>query len=158
MQSSIGAKRLVCPSGEQIVNGGFETGDFTGWIQTGNNQEITTFDPHSGTYCANLYRFQTYIGGIKQELTEPISFNCIDTFEAWFAAGQSSGDYLTIVITYSDDTTTEWTEFTGPDVDWHKIDIKSHLDSSKSVKAIEFKMPVGSLDIRIDDVSLIGAG
>ena len=148
----------VCPEGEQIVNGGFETGDFTGWIETGNNQEITSFDPHSGAYCVNLYMFQSWIGAIKQELIEPISYSCIDSFTTWFAAGQSGGDYLTITVTYTDDTTTEWTEFTGADVDWHEINIKSHLDEAKSVKSIEFKMPAGSVDVRIDDVSLIGLG
>jgi len=147
-----------CPSGEQIINGGFETGDFTGWEETGNNQEISTFDPHSGTYCVNLYNFGGYVGAIKQELSEPISYDCINSFTAWFAAGASYGDYLKIIITYSDNTTTEWTEFTGADNDWHEINIKSHLDPNKSVKAIEFQMTDDSEDVRIDDISLIGSG
>jgi hypothetical protein len=39
------------------VNGGFETGDFTGWAQYpsgGTTQSITTVNPSSGTYAANL--------------------------------------------------------------------------------------------------------
>jgi hypothetical protein len=38
------------------VNGGFETGDFTGWTQfpNGGIQTITDVNPSSGTYAANL--------------------------------------------------------------------------------------------------------
>lgn len=41
---------------ELAVNGGFETGDFTGWTQFPNlgTQEISTDNPASGTYSANL--------------------------------------------------------------------------------------------------------
>jgi hypothetical protein len=39
------------------VNGGFETGNFSGWTQfpsTGTTQSITTVNPSSGTYAANI--------------------------------------------------------------------------------------------------------
>ncbi|MGP8243845.1 MAG: hypothetical protein ACLQVN_04910 [Bryobacteraceae bacterium] len=40
-----------------IVNGGFETGDFTGWTVTGanvlnTNYGISTINPEDGVYCA----------------------------------------------------------------------------------------------------------
>ena len=39
------------------ANGGFETGDFTGWTQFegGGVQTVTTINPSSGTYSANLF-------------------------------------------------------------------------------------------------------
>jgi hypothetical protein len=39
-----------------LVNGGFETGDFTGWTQSGNTQSTTvaTDFPRTGTYAADL--------------------------------------------------------------------------------------------------------
>ena len=42
-----------------VVNGGFETGDFTGWTVSAGATGVTTagfdgFNPHSGTYFANL--------------------------------------------------------------------------------------------------------
>jgi len=42
--------------GEIAVNGGFETGDFTGWEQFANGavQVVTDVNPSSGTYAANL--------------------------------------------------------------------------------------------------------
>ena len=42
--------------GDIAVNGGFETGDFGGWetFPGGGTQAITTDNPSSGTYAANL--------------------------------------------------------------------------------------------------------
>lgn len=43
---------------ELAVNGGFETGDFTGWQQFpsgGGQQTITTVNPASGAYAANIF-------------------------------------------------------------------------------------------------------
>ena len=40
-----------------VYNGGFESGDFTGWILSGNPIPgvVDTSSPHSGTYAANLF-------------------------------------------------------------------------------------------------------
>jgi endo-1,4-beta-D-glucanase Y len=43
----------VGSAGGGIVNGGFETGDFTGWTRAGTTS-ITGSGPHSGTYAAQL--------------------------------------------------------------------------------------------------------
>jgi hypothetical protein len=38
-----------------VTNGGFETGDFTGWTHGGHyDQTVETFEPHEGTYTALL--------------------------------------------------------------------------------------------------------
>ncbi len=44
-------------SADLIYNGGFETGDFTGWILSGNPIPgiVDTSSPHSGNYAANLF-------------------------------------------------------------------------------------------------------
>jgi hypothetical protein len=47
---------LPAAAADIAVNGGFETGDFTGWTQFpgGGIQTITTDNPSEGTYAANL--------------------------------------------------------------------------------------------------------
>src|SRR6266496_3928268 len=41
----------TCAPGETIVNGGFETGDFTGWVTTGANTPVVSANQaHSGTF------------------------------------------------------------------------------------------------------------
>jgi hypothetical protein len=44
----------VNPVGGGIVNGGFETGNLTGWTRSGPATGVTTSGPHSGTYAALL--------------------------------------------------------------------------------------------------------
>src|SRR5437867_12777849 len=53
----------TCSPGETIVNGGFETGDFTGWVIDGhtNDPVIATNQVHSGTFSA-------FAGGNPQDL------------------------------------------------------------------------------------------
>ena len=43
-------------SADLVFNGGFETGDFTGWILSGNPipGTVDTANPHSGVYAADL--------------------------------------------------------------------------------------------------------
>jgi len=36
------------------LNGDFETGDLTGWVETNSGFEITTIDPREGSYCLRL--------------------------------------------------------------------------------------------------------
>jgi len=60
--SAMAAAMLLCTSAAQAAsmdiaqNGGFETGDFTGWQEfpNGGTQTITSVNPSSGTYAANL--------------------------------------------------------------------------------------------------------
>jgi hypothetical protein len=43
----------TCSPAESIVNGGFETGDFTGWVTAGDNTPVvSTNEAHSGTFSA----------------------------------------------------------------------------------------------------------
>jgi len=62
---------VVNTNGSLVVNGGFETGDFTGWTFVGsssdNNVSSAAKDVHSGTYGANLGAV-TSLGYLSQTL------------------------------------------------------------------------------------------
>lgn len=81
------AAPMVVPASanELVTNGGFETGNFTGWTEFGN----TTFDgvdsavPRSGTYAA-YFGAEDGTGGIEQTLTTVIGQNYSLTF--WLGA------------------------------------------------------------------------
>jgi hypothetical protein len=52
-----------------VVNGGFETGDFTGWMQVGNTgyNSVSPTDPNSGEYAA-WFGADKSLSGIQQNV------------------------------------------------------------------------------------------
>jgi hypothetical protein len=53
---------------ERMTNGGFETGDWTGWTYSANTS-ISSSDPKSGTYCAHIEDSGDYITQILSTST-----------------------------------------------------------------------------------------
>lgn len=84
--SITGIKRLICPKGEQITNGGFETGDDTGWI--GRYYSISTLFPRSGRYSMIIHSSD---GGAWQELAKPFPRKCVRNFGFWFTKIEDFG-------------------------------------------------------------------
>jgi hypothetical protein len=89
------------PGGCIVVNGGFETGDFTGWTQFGDTS-FTAVDisspggtpPHSGSFLA--YFGPLTDGGIMQTLTAPAGTYTVDF---WLAAdGGDGGDFINVTL------------------------------------------------------------
>jgi hypothetical protein len=153
---SIGAKRLVCPSGEQIVNGGFENA-WTGWEHGADAEIWDEGRPETGIYCAGLYKGSW----IQQLLAEPILKACIEKFELWIKGTlYIVWSKANIKIIYSDDTSTTipFQEYEAGV--WKKIDLLSYVEDGKSVKGIYIINTSGQFQawIWVDDVSLIGLG
>ena len=72
----------TCANAAFVSNGGFETGDFTGWTPVGdpNFMGVDTFQPQSGTFAAFFGNVGTP-GSISQTLTT--SANQFYTLDFW---------------------------------------------------------------------------
>jgi hypothetical protein len=136
---------LVCPSGEQIVNGGFETGDFTGWTKTGDFAVYASNFPPSyeGTYFARNEYYIGKSGVISQNLANEVPVACfgessIFQIACWGERRPSppQGAVITIDIIYSDgsETTVQW-EAPENEV-WAVVNLKPYLEAGKKVKGI----------------------
>jgi hypothetical protein len=68
--AAVAAFATTVPAEAQVTNGGFETGDFTGWIQSGNTDftGVDTFFPQTGSYAA-YFGPAGSTGSISQSLT-----------------------------------------------------------------------------------------
>ncbi len=82
----VAALGLALPAHAQIiVNGDFETGDFTGWTQFGDTQYdgVDGFAPHNGVFAAYFGAVDPAGGGIRQNLTAAAGSRLIVQF--WLA-------------------------------------------------------------------------
>jgi len=140
---------VACPSGEQITNGDFETGDTTGWDELGGI--VTTDNPHSGTYCAQIYPSGSR--ALIQTLASTPRVECITSFNFWHRRGRNS----VVLVEYADGTDTGYISIPYSDPDWALFDLLPYLTAGKYVTRITFLN--GSVHhLYIDDVSLIGTG
>ena len=104
-----------------VVNGSFETGDFTGWNQTGLEEVVTgAFAYYSGAQDGTYYSVWGNIGSdgsISQSFTDVAGQQY--TFSFWFAAnGDNPSDFSaywngTQLLSLTNPTTgAAWTEYT----------------------------------------------
>lgn len=143
-----GAKK---PAEERFVNGGFETGGWTGW--THSSEEISTEQAHSGTYSCRGF----YAGGwIRQMFSSPYAIKeDVETFEFWgygTRRGQISIFYnggQTAFMFRLTDTTTEWVK-----TDILALSIFINLPAGATIEGVEYAT-VLVVDF-VDDFSCVG--
>jgi len=138
----------ACAQQELVQNGGFETGDFTGWTEFGETDYNSVWDgePNTGLYSAYFGPLST--GGIEQVLTANIGDHVTVSF--WYVSESGSTPNSILVtlgslslLSQSDITSTVYQHFTA-DVTIADLNPVLHF---------EFSDPPDYIDL--DDVSVI---
>ena len=159
-----------CPSGEQITNGGFESG-WAGWLHGAWALLLGPCDwkptPHSGNYVVELTNSPS-LGYVEQDLINPVPQSCFDggsLFGFWESQWGPEGSMTTAqfqaIITYTDDTTTT-VSFSRTEgrpcgggywASWQYYNLLPYVQAGKTVKHIRIQNNSGSANPYIDDVS-----
>jgi hypothetical protein len=137
---------------EQVTNGGFETGDLTGWTEEETGCQVDNSTSHSGNY--SLKTIGGLLGSVVQYFT-PIAQDCIESFTAYYKTPQGYPAWgIGMQIIYENNST-EDIAYYGGTTNWSYIDLKSRLTPSQGkVKGIRIKS-VGAVDAWTDDVSIL---
>jgi hypothetical protein len=143
---------ITCPLGEQLTNGGFEEGDFTGWTTTGA-PNIETANSYDGTYYATFERNEA----VTQNFTTPIPVKCITIFSFYAGYGLFCNSVdMRATVTYSD-ATTDTLDF-STSVTWTEYNLLAICDDDKAVASIKIEQLDCAYYGAIDLVSLICSG
>jgi len=145
----------ACSSGEQLSNGGFETGDFTGWTTEGY-PIIIDWGAHSGTYCAEISADGS--NKIIKTFSTPWDGSCITTFKIWAKGTGCVAPILYIKIIYDDDSTDTFNVDVTSFSDYVEYNILPYVDTTKCISKFEIYGTGGFADLFIDDVTFVGSG
>jgi len=146
---------LLCPIGDQITNGGFETGDLTGW--TNDGASVSSSYHHSGSYSCHI-GWDDCLGvseSITQTFSTPIPVYCITELSLYAenTCGTNPSYSVDIRATYKDGTHDDiqktGTQYLGT---WTKLDYTSGLNSTKLLSSI--KVSVTDCGHYVDVISL----
>jgi hypothetical protein len=133
-----------CPEAEQVVNGEFETGDFTGWTTT-LAPIIKTIYGGLGPYHGTYFVYFDPGCAVAQDFATPIPVSCFDPEGtnldlAWFGYYHScsmEGTTIKVRLTYTDDTYTDVESAETTIMDWALLDLKPFLVAGKTLKSIK---------------------
>lgn len=138
------------PASAQVANGGFETGDFTGWTVV-DSSNFTSIGPnplfaHSGTYHANLGA-EGVLGSLSQDVSTTNGTQYDLTF--WLAndsgAPTNEFDVLwngVIVLSLSNAPVSNYTEYS------------LLVTATSSLSSLEFQYRNDDDFFRLDDVAI----
>jgi len=131
--------------GNFIVNGGFETGDFTGW--TNDGCELVTNPVHSGQYACHIIDEQS----IRQDFPD-IPKTQIRALNFYSYLGGADNGNNFVELGYSDETTT--TIVIGYSSEWLFYDLLANIPDGKELRYIKFQQNA-AVDWYVDDITLI---
>jgi hypothetical protein len=133
------------PAINEIVNGGLETGDFTGW-GSHVNCTISSTEHHTGLYSAS-FGWSAYL---YYNIAPSIAKEELDTFSVWVKAPTTATLHVNL---FYDVGWVEGTDF-AVTADWTQIDLKSVMHAGYKVNQVEFFTLYGSQTIFLDDLTL----
>lgn len=146
-------KSVYCPSGEQVVNGGFEN-DFTGWAPSVGAQIVTDVK-HSGLKSCLL----NYSCSVQQSIN--ILIDCIESFKGWVKKDTGIGNTY---FTFSSDAGGQNSLLTGgnPAYDWTEEDLLARMITAGAYGTLTLigfvRMSDYGVNYWFDDISLICSG
>ena len=127
-------------------NRGFEKGNLDEWTAT--NAEISTVQPHTGSYCCKL---KATGAKIVQTLTDPVPVPGVWLIRVWLRSA-SGVNLLKVTMNHSDGTSNEFASAISPS-DWESYEIQPSLMSrDKFLSGLTIESSVG--EIYVDDISL----
>jgi hypothetical protein len=142
---------------ERITNGGFETGDTTGWEVGGDyGYGYATQDwAHSGLYSCDIRcNIDLFDSWIRQTFTG-VEQSKIVSFGLWIC-GMNWGHKAQVTIEYSDATSTVVEQETLINHEWSYMDLLPYVEAGKTVTGIKISHNGHMTDsLYVDDVSLI---
>jgi hypothetical protein len=150
---------VPCPTGDQITNGHFATGDFSGWAYAGDIYVETEgyIAPH---YAACNICYDS--GFVEQDLSNVTPTRCFDaasTFHVMcygFNSGcvGEEGSKVQVEITYTDTTVTTviWECSVEENETWAELDLKPYLSAGKIIKHIKVTINLNHKYVAIDDI------
>jgi hypothetical protein len=129
-----------------VVNGGFETGDFTGWTLDSDDASVSTGYAHSGIYGADFGQVGS-LGYLSQTLSTTPGTNYYLSF--WLDCDGATPNEFQV----SWDGNTLLDEANIPDVGWTNIQFTVTATGNSTVLQFGFRDDTSNLGL--DDVSVV---
>ena len=151
----------VCPVGNQIIDGGFESPNFsTYWTGTSPFPFAGTLLARTGSFSAEFpsgdFTSNQYI---EQTLANPVSGACLNNASLWYYNYNGTHECtLSVILTYDDSSTDTLTQNLSQSAGWIMIDFKSIINISKRVSKIRISVHLDFHSIiLVDDVVMMSA-